>query len=219
MEKQNNKKLFFIVLLLLFGLLGITLRAQDSGDEFRSKLKKLKGEVERITVETDDGKVVFEGDEAQMLADRIRLMGMIPPKIKINIDPDEFEWEGIDEFDFDFAPDIDIDLPGRMMFWYSDDSPEAETDKDVKIEIKDGVKKVTVTTKKDGKESTKVYEGDEAEEFLKENMQKKFRIKLGEPPFTGRCDCCCCRHREHIVPTPQKIHKKIIIEKERKEKE
>lgn len=141
MEKQNTKKLFFIILLFLFGLLGITLNAQDSSDDFRSKLKKLKGDVERITFEVDGEKVLFEGNEAQMLADRIRLMGMIPPKIKFNFDPDEFEWEGIDEFDLDFMPDIDIDLPEHSMFWYSGDSSDAETDRDIKIEIKDGVKK------------------------------------------------------------------------------
>ncbi|MGK9476860.1 hypothetical protein [Melioribacter sp. OK-6-Me] len=217
MEKQNNKKLFFIILLLLFGLLGITLNAQESSDEFRSKIKKLKGDVDRITFEVDGEKVVFEGDEAQMLADRIRLMSMIPPKIKINIDPDEFEWEGIDEFDFEFPPEIDIDLPSPMMFWFSDDSSNMELDKDIKIEIKDGVKKVTVITKEDGKETTKVYEGEEADEFLKEYMQKRFRIKLGnfhmgKAPFMHDSECCCCHCHDHIVPVPKK--KKIIIEKD-----
>jgi len=46
------------------------------------------------------------------------------------------------------------------------------TMKKIKVEDEDGVKKVTVTTTKDGEESVETYEGEEADKFL-ESMDKK----------------------------------------------
>jgi len=46
---------------------------------------------------------------------------------------------------------------------------EKETEEKIKIEIINGEKKVTVTTTENGIETTKVYEGEEAEAFLKDH--------------------------------------------------
>ena len=66
----------------------------------------------------------------------------------------------------------------------SDDDFEWETDgiqKKVKVEIENGEKKVTVTTKENGEETTEVYEGDDAEEYIEkmkaENDEFNIEIK------------------------------------------
>jgi len=56
----------------------------------------------------------------------------------------------------------------------SDDTIGVE--KKLKVEIKDGVKKVTVTTSEIGKEKVEVYEGDDATEFLKNENDENIII-------------------------------------------
>ena len=44
--------------------------------------------------------------------------------------------------------------------------------KKINVEVKDGNKKVTVTTKENGEEKIEVYEGDEADKYIKEMNEK-----------------------------------------------
>lgn len=53
------------------------------------------------------------------------------------------------------------------LVWITKDD-ENMIKKEVNVEVVDGVKKVTVTTNEGGEETVKVYEGEEAEKFLKE---------------------------------------------------
>ena len=47
------------------------------------------------------------------------------------------------------------------------------------VNEENGEKKVTVTTTENGETKTEVYEGDEADEYLKEHKKdKKFKIKI-----------------------------------------
>lgn len=65
----------------------------------------------------------------------------------------------------------------------------------IKIEDTDGVKKITETITENGEKSVKVYEGDEAEQYLKEQNENGERIIIKEKMKDG------------------KKHKRVIIKK------
>ena len=86
------------------------------------------------------------------------------------------------------------------LVWVSEND-ENMTKKEVKVEVVDGVKKVTVTTTEDGEETTKVYEGDEADKILQDmdhGSEQVFISKDGQKTV---------------------IKKKVIIEEEHEEEE
>ena len=68
---------------------------------------------------------------------------------------------GGDEEVFEFNTD-----EGGHAVWFGDEDNLESLEKNIKVEIEDGKKKVTVTTTENGEEKTEVYEGDEADEFL-----------------------------------------------------
>ena len=81
------------------------------------------------------------------------------------------------EDDRDMIIDIDSDEDNILVHKIED------TDNigiDVKIELNDGVKKITETTTENGEKSVKVYEGEEAEKYLKENNEKRIKMKDGK---------------------------------------
>lgn len=57
------------VMLCVLALSYVTLHAQSSLDK---KLKDVKGKVEKITIKTDTGEYVFDGDDAAKLAKRLK---------------------------------------------------------------------------------------------------------------------------------------------------
>lgn len=86
------------------------------------------------------------------------------------------------------------------LVWVSEND-ENMTKKEVKVEVVDGVKKVTVTTTEDGEVTTKVYEGDEADMILLDmdhGSEQVFISKDGQKTV---------------------IKKKVIIEEEHEEEE
>ena len=182
-----------VTAIILFLAMGIALKAQDK-NEFKDKLDQLKGKIEKVTVNVDGKDVVFEGKDAE------RLVKIVKPMAGKRM-----MW---------FGDDDDMNFDGKenaMMFHFKDDVDEAkgEGKKKVQVEIKDGKKQVTITTtNKDGKEETKIYEGDEADKYIKEhevNVPGHKRIKIitegddddGDVVFNrhisagNRCGCCC----------------------------
>ena len=207
--QSNQSKLFTIILLMLVGF--IIVNAQDKKeDPLKSKLDQIKGKVEKITVNVDGKDIVFEGKDAERLVERFKGK-RIEKRIRItNDDSDMSEIEG----------------DNVMMYNMKDegDKPGGEKKK-VTVEINDGKKKITVTTTKDGKEETKVYEGEDAEKFLKdEKSAKHMKIMMDDedmpmPPHHGMmmrmgdeggCCCCCCGHRMH-KPMHGKKMKKMMM--------
>jgi hypothetical protein len=87
------------------------------------------------------------------------------------------------------------------MVWFSDEGELENMEKNVKVEIEDGQKKVMITTKENGEEKTEVYEGAEADEYLEKMKSEHGNEMLMEIDEDG---------------STKKI-KKIIIEKEKKE--
>lgn len=241
---QTNRTKFFMMMAIIFlGLFSLTLLAQEK-EEAKSKLNQLKGNVEKITVKVDGKDVVFEGEDAQKMADRLKS----EKRIKIFSSGDLKEME---------------DGDGNVMVFKSKGkSGDFAFKKDggkkkINVEIKDGKKVVTITTMKDGNEETKTYEGDEAEKFLKEekgikhitvtmnddeDMSKDhmacFKGKMGNKKMKmhGGCGCCGvekapmhgkaphkmmmkkmdCDKKDSEVIIEKKIEKKVQKETEKK---
>ncbi len=157
MKNQNNKKLFVIAALVLFGLFSLSLFAQEKKDELDARLKEIKGTVEKIIIKVDGKEIIFEGKDAEKIGESIKVSGKIH----------RMRWLSHIDEDFDLAHG------NAMMYKFHGDDFDWKHkeggDKKIEIKIEDGKKKVTVTTTKDGEEETKTYEGEEAEKFIKEH--------------------------------------------------
>ncbi|HOI29258.1 MAG TPA: hypothetical protein PLZ15_05790 [Melioribacteraceae bacterium] len=220
MTDINSRKVILIIIFFLLGIFSLTLFAQDKKDETATKLDQLKGKVEKLTVKVDGKDVVFEGKEAEGLVKKLRAFGKMPEMIWLS-DEEEIEHTGgkVMMFKYD-SKDKDFNWSGKD-----------DMDKKIEVRIVDGDKKVTVTTKKDGKEEIKTYEGEEAEKFLEENQKSgNFRIMIGKDKKagdhmiyfdrkSGKEGGCCIRMKRPGHVTQGKV-KKIIIDKvEKEEKE
>lgn len=217
--QTNRTKFFTMMAIILLGLFSLTLFAQNK-EETKSKLNQLKGKVEKITVKVDGKDVVFEGEEAQKLADKMKA----EKRIKIISSGDLKE---VKEGD------------GNVMVFRSKaktsdfDVKAGEITKKVNVENKDGKKVVTVTTTKDGKEETVTYEGDKAEKFMSgekgmkhitvtldddEDMPKDHMIYFDRKMGTNKmrkhgCGCCCGRCGTEMAPMHGKAPHKMMMKK------
>lgn len=152
--QKDRLKFSTMIVIIILGLFSMSLLAQEK-EEAKSKLTQLKGKVEKITVKVDGKDVVFEGEEAQKMADKMKSEKRI--KIFSSGDLKESEEGSVRVRGFKLNPhdgDFDVKSDGEK--------------KKVKVEVNDGKKVVTITTMKDGKEETKTYEGEDAEKFLKD---------------------------------------------------
>lgn len=195
------KNKIFIAFVLILTAAAFTISMSQSVSSVKEKLKKLTGDVQKIVISTDDGEVTLEGDEAKEAYKKLNhLYG--DKSWTFEISDDE---EGDDEKVFVIKKSGDDDFN-----WVSVDGNKISSkvildelkgnSKTIEISIEDGNKKVTVTTKKDGESTTKIYEGDEAEEYL-EKMESDDKVHI----FEFKDDDA----------TKEKV--KIIIEKKNKE--
>ncbi len=189
---RDKSKFFAIMIILILGLFSTAIFAQEK-DETKSKLENLKGKIEKLTIKADGKDVVFEGKDAEKL---VKMLKSNPHK----------------EFMFQSNGGKMMKMGGGnvMMFRSKDDDAdekEGEIKKNVKVEVNNDGKKITVTTMKDGKEETKVYEGENAEKFMKEEKGKKhFNIQIESDEDMPKdrmmcfkqmkgnnrgCSCCC----------------------------
>ena len=149
-------------------LLSTSLSAQDLNE----KIKDIEGEVNKITITTEEGVYNFEGDDAIKLFKKMKSSG------------NSFVWHSTDEDGKKKIVFLDSDKAEHHMEISEGDDEELiiisenidkEADgisKKVKVEVEDGNKKVTVTTKENGEEKTEVYEGDEADKYIEEMKVK-----------------------------------------------
>jgi len=188
--QTNNSKFFAIIIIIMLGLSSLAIFAQEK-DETKSKLDNVKGKIEKLTIKADGKDIVFEGKDAEKLVGTLK--GSTHKEIMIKgMDGKIMKMHGGNVVMFSSKEDAD--------------EKEGENKKNIKVEANDNGKKVTVTTMKDGKEETKIYEGEDAEKFLKEeNGMKHFNIKIdndedmqkGNVMFYKQmdgnsCGCCCC---------------------------
>ncbi len=147
---DNSKtvlKLFFAV--AIFSIFASITFGQNKKDD---ALDKVKGNVQKITIQTDEGIVTYEGGEAQALFDRLKTSAKIS-RIRM------------------FSPD---NMRNHFKF-FSEDMKDGKREK-IKVVNKDGEKVVTVTiTDKDGKEKTETYKGKEADKYLEKHEPKNFK--------------------------------------------
>lgn len=221
MKNLVTRKIFVITAFILLGVFSLTLFAQDKKDEVKTKLEQLKGKIEKVTIKSDGKEISFEGKDAEKLGKILTTFGKTADLMWVSEDGEEFE-----------GKDGNV-----MVYRFKDDkgdwTEKSDQKKKVEVKIENGNKKVTVTTIENGKENTKVYEGEEAEKFLKENEKEKhFNIQIkgdaGDKnvmffkSYDDGDDCsCCCGHKKHKMKKSMhgKDVKKIIIEKSDKQDE
>lgn len=160
------KHKLFLSFVLLITVTAFTFSAAQSKHSVKELLSKLKGEVEKIVISTDEGEVTLEGDDAKEVYANVKnLYG-------------EDSWTfTISEDDEDENVFFVSKKAHKDMHWISSDSTSISSkvllekiegvSKKIEIRIEDDVKNITVTTIKDGEEVTENYIGEDAEEYLK----------------------------------------------------
>lgn len=194
-----HSKLLLVITAIFFttGLL-----AQSSLEE---KLEEIEGKVNEITITTDGKTHSFSGEEAEKLFKRI----------KRNHFAHDFVWVDAEDNGKTKKKIIIMDDDGDVEYEFKegdakvkifkgdkfDKLENVEVGKKIKVELKDGNKKVTVTTTENGETKTETYEGEEADEYLEElEEENDFDIEMD---FDDENDSDV---------------KKIIIEKKKTEK-
>jgi len=185
---NSFKKYFTVLTSLMFLFAAINLPAQNKKDDsWKSKVKQVKGEVQKIVISTKNGNTTFEGDEAQELFEHIKIDSNNFFKIAVENDSDSEDGNMfIVKIDSDT---IDKSNSGKKLVWVSESmggNLEAKVEKKIKVKIENGKKTITVTTTKNGKESVKIFKGKEADKFLKKHNGKNFDIQIMQKGKHGK---------------------------------
>jgi hypothetical protein len=168
----------------------------------KEKLDNIKEDVDKITITAGDEEITIEGDEAKKLFKKMKSSSHSVNSFFIKEDGDSSGTKKIiiksdgDAKIYEFNKEH-----GDHMVWHTDEGELSNMEKSVKVDVENGQKKVTVTTKENGEEKTEVYEGAEADEYLEKMKREHGGEMLIEVDEDG---------------SSKKI-KKIIIEKEKKE--
>lgn len=187
MSKVNITKVY-LAFLPFFFLFGILSYAQE---DLKDKVKKIEGDVDKVTITAGEEEYTFEGDEAKTLFKKMKLGFSKSHSFIWQSDDGEFKNHDckliiIDEdgnkqlIEIFKDGDKDIDIFITKDFDMDD---HHGIEKKVKVEIEEGNKKVTITTKENGEEKTEVYEGEEADEYLdkmKSEYGNELLIEIGE---------------------------------------
>ena len=178
------KRLYTTIALIFFTslLINANLNAQE---KLNDKINKIDGEVQKITITADGKEYLFEGDEAAKLFEKMK--SSKSQSFVWNSSDDESTKKKVIILDADGEDEvIEIESEDDNVYIIKKDKDLDNVSdgitKKVKVEIEDGNKKVTVTTKENGEEKTEVYEGKEAEEYI-EKMKaenKDFNISIEE---------------------------------------
>ena len=185
---NSIKKYFTALTLLVFLFAAINLPAQDKKDDsWKSKIKQVKGKIQKIVISTKNGNTTFEGGEAERLFEHLKMNSSNFFKIAVENDDDSEEGNTfIVKIDSDAS---DKSNSGKNLVWVTqsiDDNLGAKVEKKINVNIENGKKIVTVTTTKDGKESVKTYKGKEADKFLEKHNGKNFDILIMQKGNHGK---------------------------------
>jgi len=162
----------FIILLFIANL--------NAQEKLNEKIKKIDGTVDKITITSDGKEYIFEGAEAEQLF----------KKMKSN-NSQSFVWNSSDDSTKKKVIILDADRDEDMIEVESGaenvvivkidgdfDDIEEGIQKKEKVEVEDGNKTVTVTTKENGEEKTEVYEGKEADEYIEKMKSENGEINI-----------------------------------------
>jgi len=173
-------------------------------ENLKDKLSKIEGHIDKITISASGEEFTFEGEEAEKLFAKMQSHKKYSNTYLVNIDEEGGEGTKkiIIKSDGDLEEVYEFKThEGDHNVWFSDEDNLHSLDKNIKVEIEDGKKKVTITTKENGEEKTEINEGEEAEEYLDKMKSEHGHEMLIEIDEDG----------EH------KKMKKIIIEKKETE--
>ena len=140
-----------------FFLLLIMSKSTFSQSEVQEQLNKIDGNVDKITITADGKEYTFEGKDAEKLFKKMK-----------GSDSHSFAWHTSDDSKKEKVIILDGDDDDVFVVKSGDDFDwnTEGINKKVKVKVENGEKTVTVTTKENGTETTKVYTGDEADEYL-----------------------------------------------------
>jgi len=155
---------FFTTLLFSTMISNSGIAQNDLNDE----LKKIDGTVDKITITADGKEYTFEGSDAEALF----------KKMKTN-KSHNFVWNSSDDskdkkiiiLNADGDEDaIEVESEDDNVYIIKSGKDLSDVDegltKKIKVEIENGEKTVTVTTKENAEEKTEVYTGKEADEYI-----------------------------------------------------
>jgi len=154
----------------LIGFITILFIANLSAQEnLNEKLKKIEGSVDKITITADGKEFIFEGDDAEKLFQNMKSKS--GNSFVWNSSDDEAGKKKIIILDTDGEGDeieIESEDDNVVIVKTNGDFDDVSDgiQKKVKVEVEDGNKTVTVTTKENGEEKTEVYSGKEADEYI-----------------------------------------------------
>jgi hypothetical protein len=192
------------LIITLFTVLLIT-PTNLAQEKLKDKIDKIEGSVEKIVITADGKDFIFHGDEAKNLFDKIKKGSSHNFVWTTSDSADGKENVYIIKTDGD-DKEIEIESEGENKIIIKTDK-NFDNDiegikKKVKVEVENGNKKVTVTTKENGEEKTEVYEGKEADEYIEKmkSENKDLNISIDKD-------------------NDGKKVKKIIIETEKEEKD
>lgn len=126
----------------------------EDGKTVKVEVEDENGEKKVTVITKEDGKEkveVFEGKEADEYLEKMNEDGNMT---------------------IDFIGDSDD------LIWVSEDGDITKIEKDVKVELENGKKKVTVTTIEDGEKKVEVYEGDDADKFFEDKNGENIQVKV-----------------------------------------
>ena len=164
------KKILTITVLSIFALALTFNSSAQSKETIKEKIKELKGSIEKIVMQTDEGKVVFEGEDAEDIFNKVKNLYTgkgFSYTIKSDEDNDgrliivEEILDSLGHITVTKKSGKESSLSSKIIIEELKDSRE-----EIMIEEENGEKKVTVTTWKDGEKSVKTYIGEEAKEYL-----------------------------------------------------
>ena len=138
-------------------------------EDLKVKLGKIEGHIDKITISAGGEEFTFEGEEAEKLFDKMHSNRKSSNTfvVKINDGGEEGTKKIIIKSGGDSEQIYEFNThDGDHAVWFSDEDNLQCIEKNIKIEIEDGKKKVTITTNENGEEKTEIFEGEEAEEFL-----------------------------------------------------
>ncbi|MBL1213515.1 MAG: hypothetical protein HND52_09160 [Ignavibacteriae bacterium] len=178
--KNYNQTLFqklMAAMVVLFFMYGI-ISAQPNQNDLDEKIKNIKDDIEKIIINAGGEEYTFTGDDAKELFKRLKSENDKRVMVKVieGVDDGGTVWvtKGNDDVN------VNAVFEDEYEFHFEEEGENGEKiKKEIEVEVEDGEKKVTVTTTKNGEETTEVFEGEEAEEFLKNSKHsKKYNIKI-----------------------------------------
>ena len=173
------------ILILGFITTLLIIPSNPAQEKLKDKISKIEEPVEKIVITSNGKDYTFQDEEAKELFNKIK------KKPSHN-----FSWTTSDSTNGkekvyiiktdDDDNEIEIETEGENKIIIKSEKDLDDLDniegirKKVKVEVEDGNKKVTVTTKENGEEKTEVYEGKKADEYLDKmkSENKDFDISI-----------------------------------------